>query len=147
MRSRLSSLVVFTALALTGASIFSASVSNEMRLLFAERNHRLESLDSAGGVSVTILGVATFGNQRLLPQPRDTRIYQVFDAISLLRGRSSYKFGVDYLHTKLEGRLPLYFAGFYEFSALDTPSPLDAFAAGRPTDFAQGFGIEQPVPI
>jgi outer membrane receptor protein involved in Fe transport len=129
-----------TALAVTGASIFSSSVANELRLLYADRSHRLESLDPTGGVSVTIQGVATFGNQRLLPQPRDTRIYQVLDALSLFRGRSSYKVGFDYLHTELQGRLPLYFAGFYEFSALDTPSPLDAFAAGRPTDFAQGFG-------
>jgi hypothetical protein len=129
-----------TALALTGASIFSPSLSNEMRLLFAQRHHRLESLDPAGGVSVTIAGVATFGNQRLLPQPRDTRIYQVFDAVSLFRGRSSYKAGLDYVRTELEGTLPLYFAGFYEFSALPGLSPLEAFAAGHPADFAQGFG-------
>jgi Carboxypeptidase regulatory-like domain/TonB dependent receptor-like, beta-barrel/TonB-dependent Receptor Plug Domain len=129
-----------TALALTGASIFSSSLSNELRLLYADRSHRLESLDPTGGVSVTILGVATFGNQRLLPQPRDTRIYEVFDALSLFRGRSSYKLGLDYVRTELQGRLPLYFAGFYEFSALSELSPLDAFAEGHPTNFAQGFG-------
>jgi hypothetical protein len=129
-----------TALALTGASIFSSTLSNELRLLFAQRHHRLESLDPTGGVSVTILGVATFGNQRLLPQPRDTRIYQVFDALSLFRGRSLYKVGLDYVRTELQGRLPLYFAGFYKFSALPGLSPLDAFAAGRPAEFAQGFG-------
>ena len=129
-----------TALALTGASIFSSSLSNELRLLFAEREHRLESLDPARSVSVTILGVATFGNQRLLPQPRDTRIEQFFDALSFFREKSSYKIGVDYVHTELQGRLPLYFAGFYEFSALPRLSSLDAFAAGLPADFAQGFG-------
>ena len=137
-----------TALAVTGASIFSSSVANELRLLYADRSHRLESLDPTGGVSVTIQGEATFGTQRLLPQPRDTRIYQVFEALSLFRGRSSYKFGVDYVYTELEGRLPLYFAGFYVFSALPEIPPclsrpvsaLEAFAAGCPAGFAQGFG-------
>jgi hypothetical protein len=137
-----------TALAVTGASIFSSSVANELRLLYADRSHRLESLDPTGGVSVTIQGEATFGTQRLLPQPRDTRISQVFDAVSLFRGRSSYKLGLDYVHTELGGRLPLYFAGYYVFSALPEIPPclsrpvlaLEAFAVGCPADFAQGFG-------
>jgi hypothetical protein len=129
-----------TALALTGASIFSSSLSNELRVLFAKRRHRLESLDPTGGVSVTVQGIATFGTQRLLPQPRDTRIFEIFDAVSLFRGSSSYKAGFDYVRTELEGRLPLYFAGFYEFSALPGLSALGAFTAGQPADFAQGFG-------
>ncbi len=128
------------ALAVTGASILSSSLANELRGLYASRSHRLESLDESGGVSVTIPGVATFGTQRLLPQPRNTRIYQVFDAISLFGGRSSYKFGVDYVRTELEGRLPLYFAGYYVFGALPGLTALEAFGAGVPQVFAQGFG-------
>jgi hypothetical protein len=138
-----------TALAATGASILSSSLANELRMLYADRSHRLESLDESRGVSVTIPGVATFGTQRFLPQPRDTRIYQVFDALSLFGGRGSYKLGVDYVRTELEGRLPLYFAGYYVFGALPPGLPglppsgltaLQAFGAGVPQGFAQGFG-------
>lgn len=138
-----------TAVALTGTSIFSPRISNELRLLYADRTHRLEPLDEAGGVAVTILGVATFGTQRFLPQPRDTQVYQVFDAVSLFQGRSTFKLGVDYTRTDFEGSLPLNFAGLYRFGALPGGLPglppagltaLQAFGAGVPQVFAQGFG-------
>ncbi len=138
-----------TAVALTGTSILSPMISNELRLLYADREHRLEPLDETGGVAVTILGVATFGTQRFLPQPRDTQVYQVFDAVSLFRGRSTFKLGVDYTHTDFEGSLPLNFAGLYRFGALPPGIPglppsgltaLQAFGAGVPQVFAQGFG-------
>jgi hypothetical protein len=138
-----------TAVALTGTSILSSKLSNELRLLYADRAHRLTPLDESGGVAVTILGVATFGTQRFLPQPRDTQVYQVFDAISFFHGSSAYKFGVDYSHTDFEGSLPLNFAGLYRFGALPPGLPglppsgltaLQAFGAGVPQVFAQGFG-------
>jgi hypothetical protein len=138
-----------TAVALTGTSILSANLSNELRFLYADRSHQLTPLDEAGGVAVTILGVATFGTQRFLPQPRDTQVYQVFDAVSFFRGSSAYKFGVDYSHTDFEGSLPLNFAGLYRFGALPGGLPglppsgltaLQAFGAGVPQVFAQGFG-------
>nr|MDQ5872856.1 TonB-dependent receptor [Acidobacteriota bacterium] len=138
-----------TAVAFTGTSILSSTLSNELRLLYADRVHRLTPLDEAGGVAVTILGVATFGTQRFLPQPRDSQVYQVFDAVSFFHGSSAYKFGVDYSHTDFEGSLPLNFAGLYRFGALPPGLPglppsgltaLQAFGAGVPQVFAQGFG-------
>jgi hypothetical protein len=138
-----------TAIAFTGTSILSSTLSNELRLLYADRSHQLTPLDEAGGVAVTILGVATFGTQRFLPQPRETQVYQVFDAISFFRGPSAYKFGADYSHTDFEASLPLNFAGLYRFGALPGGLPglppsgltaLQAFGAGVPQVFAQGFG-------
>jgi outer membrane receptor protein involved in Fe transport len=138
-----------TAVALTGTSIFSANFSNELRALWSDRSHELESLDPNRSPQVTILGVATFGTQRFLPQPRDTQVYQVFDAVSYFRGKSAYKAGVDYTHTDFEGSLPLNFAGLYRFGALPGTLPglpptgltaLQAFGAGIPQVFAQGFG-------
>jgi len=138
-----------TAVALTGTSILSSTLSNELRLLYADRAHQLTPLDEAGGVSVTISGVATFGTQRFLPQPRDSQVYQVFDAVSFFHGQSAYKFGVDYSHTDFEGSLPLNFAGLYQFGAFPAGTPglppsgltaLQAFGAGVPQAFAQGFG-------
>ncbi len=138
-----------TAVALTGTSILSANLSNEVRALWSDRSHELESLDPNRGPQVTILGVATFGTQRFLPQPRDTQVYQFFDAVSYFRGRSAYKAGVDYTHTDFKGSLPLNFAGLYRFGALPGTIPglpptgltaLQAFGAGVPQVFAQGFG-------
>jgi outer membrane receptor for ferrienterochelin and colicin len=129
-----------SALAATGISVLSAKASNEARILYAYRQHRLNSLDPTGGVSVAIQGVATFGTDPIVPQPRETKIWQVFDAVSFFQGSSSYKAGLDYVRAELHGRLPLYFAGRYQFSALGDLTALEAFAAGVPLVFVQGFG-------
>jgi outer membrane receptor for ferrienterochelin and colicin len=129
-----------SALAVTGISVLSTTASNEARILYANRRHRLNSLDPTGGVSVSIQGVATFGTDPILPQPRETTIWQFFDAVSCFRGSVSYKVGLDWVHADLSGRLPLYFAGRYQFSALPGLTPLEAFAVGVPVAFVQGFG-------
>ncbi|MBC8647233.1 MAG: carboxypeptidase regulatory-like domain-containing protein, partial [Thermoanaerobaculia bacterium] len=134
-----------TAVALTGTSILTANLSNELRFLYSDREHRLESHDPNRSPQVTILGTATFGTQRFLPQPRDMQVTQVFDAVSFFRGRSTYKAGVDYTHTDFEGSLPLQFAALYQFGALPPGIPglppggltaLQAFGAGVPQAFA-----------
>jgi hypothetical protein len=130
------------AAALTGISILGAQASNEFRALYADRRHRLESLDAAGGPAVEIIGVATIGTQQFLPQPRDSRTVEVFDAFTLFSGPATVKAGIDYLHTNLEGLFPLYFAGYYQFAPLE-PIGLtaeEAFARGIPAVFVQGFG-------
>lgn len=134
--------------AASAVSVLSGAVANEARFLWSDRRHRLDSLDSDHGPAVNILGFATFGTQRLLPQPRDTRTWQAFDAISLTSGSATYKAGVDFVHSEVEGSLPAYAAGYYEFLALpaipgllpDPVTALQAFAAGIPAGFAQGFG-------
>jgi hypothetical protein len=137
------------AFALTGTSVFSADLSNEVRVLYADRDHSLVSLDARRSPQVTILGVATIGTQRFLPQPRQTDVLQFFDAVSFFRGKSTYKAGVDYTTTDFEGSLPLQFAALYQFGALPAGTPglppggltaLQAFGAGIPQAFAQGFG-------
>ena len=129
-----------SALAATGISVLSATASNEARILYANRHHRLNSLDPTGGVGVAIQGVATFGTDPILPQPRETKIWQVFDAVSFSRGSSAYKAGLDYVRAELHGRLPLYFAGRYQFSGVGDLTAFEAFAAGVPLVFVQGFG-------
>ncbi len=137
-----------SALAVSAISVLSEQTSNEFRVLYSRRRHRLDSLDSTGGVAVDIPGFATFGTHQLLPQPRELTTYQVFEAVSLFRERGSYKLGFDYLHSDVEGSLPLYFSGLYRFVALPAipgllPGPLtavEAFEAGIPAIFAQGFG-------
>jgi len=137
------------AVALAGTSILTASLSNELRALYADRSHRLDSLDASRSPQVGILGVATFGTQLALPQPRDTQVYEIFDAISWFGGRSAYKAGFDYTHTAFAGSLTATFAGGYTFSAQAEGPPgvpagglraIDAFTAGLPNSFVQGFG-------
>ncbi len=125
---------------LTGTSILTASVSNELRALYGDRSQLLGSLDPHRSPQVTIVGVATFGTQPLLPNPRDTQVYQIFDAISWFGGRSSYKAGFDYTHTAFAGSVPANFAGSYLFQPVGGLSAREAFAAGLPYVFSQGFG-------
>jgi hypothetical protein len=54
-------------------SIFGASTFNEFRALYSANTYDIDSLDTQAGVSVTLPGVATFGSQRFLPSPRDSR--------------------------------------------------------------------------
>ncbi|HLN93569.1 MAG TPA: TonB-dependent receptor, partial [Thermoanaerobaculia bacterium] len=137
-----------TALAATAVSVLSGKLSNEFRALYSRREHRLDSLDPTGEVGVQILGFGTFGTNQLLPQPRDLKTYQAFEAVSLFSARGTYKFGLDYLHNDVDGSLPLYFSGLYVFAPLPAipgllPAPitaLEAFEAGIPAVFAQGFG-------
>ena len=134
--------------ALTGTSILTASLSNELRTLYADRSQRLDSLDPTRGPLVVISGVAVFGTQPLLPQPRDTRVYEIFDAVSFFPGRGAYKAGFDYTHTTFALSAPAGFAGGYQFTALSADlsgvpgglGPEEAFALGRPFTFGQGFG-------
>ncbi len=138
-----------SAVALAGTSIITAGLSNELRALYADRSLRLDSLDASRSPQVTILGVATFGTQVLLPQPRDTRVYEIFDAVSWFGGKSAYKAGFDYTRTASAMSVPANFAGSYQFTALAEGFPgvpaggldaRDAFAAGLPFSFGQSFG-------
>jgi len=135
--------------ALAGTSILTSSLSNELRALYADRSHRLDSLDASRSPQVSILGVATFGTQVLLPQPRDTQVYEIFDAISWFGGRSAYKAGFDYTHSAFAMSVPANFGGSYTFTALAEGLPgvpaggltaRQAFAAGLPFSFGQSFG-------
>ncbi len=128
------------AVGLTGMSILTANLSNELRALYADRSQRLDSLDPLRSPQVTIVGVATFGTQPLLPNPRDTQVYQIFDAISWFGGRSAYKAGFDYTHTTFAGSVPASFAGLYVFAPVNGGTAQEAFAAGLPSFFGQGFG-------
>jgi hypothetical protein len=137
------------AAALAGTLVLSASLSNELRALYADRSLRLDSLDLSRGPQVSIINVATFGTQTLLPEARDTQVYEIFDAVSWFGSKSAYKAGFDYTRTTSAMSVPANFAGLYVFGSLDEGLPgvpaggLDArqaFAAGLPSMFGQTFG-------
>ena len=132
------------------SNLFNASSRfvNDFRILYSIRDHELISLDDTHGPYVEILGAATFGTQRFLPQPRSEKSYQLVDTASFFMDKHSLKIGVDLMRTSLVGTLPLNFAGIYRFQAYSIyPNGLAALNAanpnggyGVPAAFVQGFG-------
>lgn len=148
------------ALALSQTDVLSPQWINELRGQYADENQLISSLDPncdgkcdglfEGGPTVEIIGVASVGRQRFTPQPRKNVRYQVKDTVNFA-GRSHFaKAGFDYndVRTK-ETALPLHFGGRFIFAALpaipalgiNQPiSALQAFAAGVPAAYVQGYG-------
>ncbi len=132
---------------------------NELRGQYAHENQLISSLDPncggpcndnlKGGPTVEIVGVASVGRQRFTPQPRRNTRYQLKDTVSYYKGQHSLKAGFDFNDVKTQfTALPLHFGGRYIFAALPaipglTPTPisaLQAFAAGIPAAYVQGYG-------
>jgi hypothetical protein len=132
------------------SNLFNASSRfvNDFRILYSIRDHELISLDDTHGPYTEILGAATYGTQRFLPQPRTEKSYQLVDTASFFLDKHSMKFGIDLMRTSLVGTLPLNFAGIYRFQQI--PGFADGLAAlnatnpygghGLPAAFVQGFG-------
>ncbi len=133
---------------------------NELRGQYAHENQLIASLDPncggpcndnlKGGPTVEIIGVASVGRQRFTPQPRRNKRYQLKDSLSYFNGTHSLKAGFDFndVHTDFTA-LPLHFGGRYIFAALPAIpalgilqpiSALQAFAAGLPAAYVQGYG-------
>ncbi len=126
----------------------SARFVNDFRILYSLRDHELISLDDTKGPYVEILGAATFGTQRFLPQVRAEKTQQFNDTGSFFFDKVTLKLGVDLMRTNLQGALPLNFSGIYRFQripgfnngidALNAANPYGGF--GMPAAFVQGFG-------
>ncbi|MGZ7031441.1 MAG: outer membrane beta-barrel protein, partial [Thermoanaerobaculia bacterium] len=148
------------ALAASETDIPSARWINELRGQWAKEDQLIESLDpncngpcdtnSKGGPTVEIIGVASAGRQRFTPQPRKNQRYQLKDTVSFYNGTHSVKTGFDFNDVRTQfTALPLHFGGRFIFAALpaipalgiNQPiSSLQAFAAGLPAAYVQGYG-------
>jgi len=126
----------------------SARFVNDFRIQHSVRDHSLLSLDDTNGPYVEILGAATFGTQRFLPQLRTETSDQLSNTGSVFFDKVTLKLGVDLVRTNLEGALPLNFRGIYRFQripgflngidALNAANPYGGY--GMPAAFIQGFG-------
>jgi hypothetical protein len=143
-------------------SVPSGRLVNEARFQLAYRKQDILSLDptcdgecdleSEGGPTVEILGVASVGRQRFTPQPRTNTRIQLLDTITFYTGDHQIKAGVDYSH--IDNRdisLPLHFGGRYVFAAFPAAtaaafglpvatSAIQNFALGLPGAYIQGYG-------
>ncbi|HEX7830151.1 MAG TPA: TonB-dependent receptor, partial [Thermoanaerobaculia bacterium] len=148
------------AVALNETDMISPRWINELRGQYASEEQLISSLDpncggicdrfAKGGPTVEIVGVASVGRQRFTPQPRDNERYQLKDTINFAGANHFAKAGFDFNHVKTnETALPLHFGGRFIFSALpaipalgiNAPiSALQAFAAGLPAAYVQGYG-------
>ena len=146
-------------LAASHTAVLSSKVINELRLQFARRDQKVNSLDpncdgpcvteDQGGPTLEILGVASVGRNRFVPQPRLNDRYQILDSVSLLRGNHQWKAGLEYnyVNHKVQA-LPLHFGGRYLFQGLPAipgllPTPItgiQALALGLPAAYIQGYG-------
>ncbi|KAA0255618.1 MAG: TonB-dependent receptor [Acidobacteria bacterium] len=135
--------------ALGYTAILGSRAYNELRALYSYNDYTVNPLDPGRGVGVTIPGVATFGTQRLIPQPRTSNVLQLFDSFSYQPGSGALelKAGADYYRVSGRAEVPVGFAGYYRFSALPPSAAFpqgltvrEAFAAGVPALFVQAFG-------
>ncbi len=148
------------AIAASETDVASTRWINELRGQYAHENQLIESLDPncggpcddnlKGGPTVEIVGVASVGRQRFTPQPRRNTRYQLKDTVSYYKGQHSLKAGFDFNDVKTQfTALPLHFGGRFIFAALPAIpalgitqpiSALQAFAAGVPAAYVQGYG-------
>ena len=146
-------------LAASHTAILSSRIVNELRGQFARRDQKVNSLDpncggpcvgeDQGGPTLEILGVASVGRNRFVPQPRLNDRYQALDTLSIFRGDHQLKAGLEfnYVNHKVQA-LPLHFGGRYLFQPLPmipgvVPAPITGIQAlylGLPAAYIQGYG-------
>jgi hypothetical protein len=140
-------------------AILSSRMVNELRVQYARRDQTIDSLDpnchgpcvgeDQGGPTLEILGVASVGRNRTVPQPRLNTRYQALETFSLFRGNHQWKTGLEFNYVDHQVQaLPLHFGGRYLFQALPMipgliPAPItgiQALALGLPAAYIQGYG-------
>ena len=146
-------------LAASHMAVLSSKIVNELRVQFARRDQTVDSLDpncngpcvgeDQGGPTLEILGVASVGRNRFVPQPRLNDRYQVLETFSFFRGKHQWKAGLEYnyVNHKVQA-LPLHFGGRYLFQPLPAipglvQAPItgiQALALGLPAAYIQGYG-------
>jgi Carboxypeptidase regulatory-like domain/TonB dependent receptor/TonB-dependent Receptor Plug Domain len=146
-------------------AVISTRLVTELRGQVAYRGQDVLALDPTcsgpcdqideGGPTVEVVGVANAGRQRFTPQPRTAVRYQALQTLTYFAGAHQFKGGVDYnFIDSRDGSLPLHFGGRYVFSALPAiagllPAPvssIQAFAAGLPAAYVQGYGNPASTP-
>ena len=123
---------------------------NDFRVMLADRDTRIDSLDPQHSVNVEILGTAIFGTQRLADQRAHIRYTQLADTLTTVRGNHTLKAGIDLLYSDNDATVAQNFSGIYRFQAIPQigiPSALGAFGAdnhlggtGIPVAFVQSYG-------
>lgn len=90
---------------------------NETRFLYSTRLQDLRAQDPGPRYLINAPeGQVIFGKSLVLPQSRDTQTYQLYNAVSFVKGIHSLKFGGDFLRVSSSQRQPLSEGGQANFS-------------------------------
>jgi len=116
--------------------IFSPSMLSETRFQYARQDLSQYSNDLVGP-HVTISGVANFGRNVNFPVLLNETHKQFQESFSYSHGNHFIKFGTDIDNIQANTSFPVDFAGSFTFANLN------AFLAGTPSTFVQGFGDPQ----
>ncbi len=116
--------------------IFSPSLISETRFQYAIQDLSQYSNDLVGP-HVVISGVANFGRNVNFPVLLNETHKQFQQSFSYSHGKHFLKFGTDIDNIQANTSFPVDFAGSFTFANLN------AFLAGTPSTFVQGFGDPQ----
>jgi hypothetical protein len=127
---------------------------NEFRFQYARRGLSYfynTSIPAGSDPAVNIPGFGYFGREPYSYIQRTEQRYQFVDNFSWTIGRHDTKFGGDFNYLPLQAIFTVNYGGVYDFgnfTALNlgfpanfpSLSPVQAYGAGLPSDFIQGFG-------
>jgi hypothetical protein len=100
---------------------------NESRFLYNNFDQNVDPISNQTQISLFVPeGNVFFGTNRVLPQPRTIKAYQIVNNVSLVRGRHQIKTGVDFNLKDTTAKIPIFQTGFAVF---------------QPVDFGALFGI------
>jgi len=130
---------------------------NELRFQYARRGLSYfynTQIPAGSDPAVNIPGYAYFGREPYSYIQRVEQRYQFTDNFSWTIGRHQTKFGVDFNYLPITATFTVNYGGVYDFGSVSAAnlglsipgltipglSPVQAYGAGLPQDFIQGFG-------
>ncbi len=134
------SLVKSDTLSGTLTSTLTSKLVNEFRFQFArDKEPGLANSTQPEAVIDTGGGSLNIGRNNFSPRETTIKRVQFVDNVSYLRGRSSWKFGLDFNFDRIFNFFPGLFSGSYTFGRSGTNSGYQNFANNTPTAFTQNF--------
>jgi outer membrane receptor protein involved in Fe transport len=116
------------------SSILTRSVVNEFRFQIARDKEPGEAnSDQPEAVINTGSGSLSIGRNNFSPRETTIKRFQLIDNVSLVSGRSNYKFGLDFNFDRVLNFFPGLFSGSYTFPSYA------AFANNAPSAYTQNF--------
>src|SRR5918999_3533182 len=116
------------------ASTLSSKVVNEFRFQVARDKEPGEAnIDAPEAVINTGSGNLSIGRNNFSPRETTIKRFQLIDNVSVVSGRSNYKFGLDFNFDRILNFFPGLFSGSYTFPSYT------AFANNTPSAYTQNF--------
>ncbi len=116
------------------SSVLTKTVVNEFRFQVARDKEPGEAnVDTPEAVINTGSGNLSIGRNNFSPRETTIKRFQLIDNVSLVSGRSTYKFGLDFNFDRILNFFPGLFSGSYTFPSYT------AFANNAPSAYTQNF--------